>query len=362
MPPRKSSRTRTRIGGTSSSGRTGSTSWVVAVSSVATPPGTVRRVERYEVAVTAKRAGTSVEDLHHLVELGILRPDADGRFSEGDIRRVGVIHGLVAASVPLDLLASALRSGELSLDFVDDPSYSLFASFTDETFEELSARTGVPLHLLMAMREATGSAVPDPRESRSRRRNDDPRDHRVPVRPRVPSHHGGTQPGSATRSLSPASPRWSAVVFARIVSLSFARLFSRGRRCPPRSGSPGSQSPRSCASTTFVFVGCRVRPLADSPRPEPAPAPATPLQASGTGSRSRRRNAPSRTPIAPPGGPAGRGRCCSTAGSGPRLAARRRPGSIPPGRPGSFAFRNDSISDSTGPSATFSFRRVIRRS
>ena len=134
----------------------------MAVSSVATPPGTVRRVERYEVAVTAKRAGTSVEDLHHLVELGILRPDADGRFSEGDIRRVGVIHGLVAASVPLDLLASALRSGELSLDFVDDPSYSLFASFTDETFEELSARTGVPLHLLMAMREATGSAVPDP--------------------------------------------------------------------------------------------------------------------------------------------------------------------------------------------------------
>ena len=57
---------------------------------------------------------------------------------------------------------SALRSGDLSLDFVDDPAYSQFASFTGETFEELSARTGVPLHLLVAMREATGSGVPDP--------------------------------------------------------------------------------------------------------------------------------------------------------------------------------------------------------
>src|SRR6476620_11031726 len=125
-------------------------------------PATVRHVERYEIAIAAERADTRVEALRGLVELGILQPDADGRFSSGDIRRVGVIHSLVAASIPLDLLASALRSGELSFDFIDDPTYSLFASYSDETFEELSARTGVPLHLLVAMREATGSGVPDP--------------------------------------------------------------------------------------------------------------------------------------------------------------------------------------------------------
>ena len=119
-------------------------------------------MERYEIAIAAERAGASVEELRHLVELGILEPDADGRFSDGDVRRVGVVHSLVAASIPLDLLASALRSGDLSFDFVDDPAYSLFASFAGETFEELSARTGVPLHLLLTMREATGSAVPDP--------------------------------------------------------------------------------------------------------------------------------------------------------------------------------------------------------
>src|SRR3954447_2917155 len=126
------------------------------------PAATVRPVERYEVAIAAQRAGVSVDELHHLVELGILQPDADGRFSEGDVRRVTVIHSLVAASIPLDLVASALRSGDLSFDFVDDPTYSLFASFTGETFEDLSARTGVPLSLLVTMREATGGAVLDP--------------------------------------------------------------------------------------------------------------------------------------------------------------------------------------------------------
>jgi adenylate cyclase len=119
-------------------------------------------VERYEIAIAAERAGASVEELQHLVELGILQPDAVGRLSDGDVRRVGIVHSLVAASIPLDLLATALRSGDLSLDFVDDPAYGLFASFAGETFEELSARTGLPLHLLVAMREATGSAVPDP--------------------------------------------------------------------------------------------------------------------------------------------------------------------------------------------------------
>jgi len=97
-------------------------------------------VERYEIAIAAERAGTSVEELRGLVDLGILQLDADGRFSDGDIRRVGVVHSLVTASIPLDLLASALRSGDLSFDFIDDPSYSLFASYSDETFEELSSK------------------------------------------------------------------------------------------------------------------------------------------------------------------------------------------------------------------------------
>ena len=119
-------------------------------------------MEHYEIGVAAERAGTTVEELQQLVDLGILQPDADGRFSDGDVRRVGVIHGLTASSIPVDLVASALGSHDFSLDFVDDPSYSLFASYSNETFEDVSARTGIPLNLLTTMREATGSATPDP--------------------------------------------------------------------------------------------------------------------------------------------------------------------------------------------------------
>ena len=119
-------------------------------------------MERYEIGVAAERAGTTVEEMQQLVDLGILQPDADGRFSDGDVRRVGVIHGLTASSIPVDQVASALGSHDFSLDFVDDPSYSLFASYSNETFEDVSARTGIPLNLLTTMREATGSATPDP--------------------------------------------------------------------------------------------------------------------------------------------------------------------------------------------------------
>ena len=119
-------------------------------------------MERYEIGVTAERAGSSVEEIRQLVALGILQPDAEGRFTEGDVRRISVVQDLVASSIPLDLLAGALRTGDFSLDFVDHPSYNLFASYADETFEDVHTRTGIPMNMLLAVREATGSAVPDP--------------------------------------------------------------------------------------------------------------------------------------------------------------------------------------------------------
>ncbi len=92
------------------------------------------------------------------------------------------------------LLASALRSGDLSFDFIDDPAYSLFASFTDETFEELSARTGVPLHLLRGDARGHRLGRAGSGEPGSRGRDDDPSRHRVPAGPRVP----GRSPWNAT--------------------------------------------------------------------------------------------------------------------------------------------------------------------
>ena len=45
---------------------------------------------------------------------------------------------------------------------MDAPAYDRFATLSDETFEGLSERTGLPLDLLMLIREATGGAMPRP--------------------------------------------------------------------------------------------------------------------------------------------------------------------------------------------------------
>ena len=48
------------------------------------------------------------------------------------------------------------------MDFMETPTYERFSTLSTETFEGMAACTGVPLELLMVVREATGSAVPQP--------------------------------------------------------------------------------------------------------------------------------------------------------------------------------------------------------
>jgi adenylate cyclase len=121
-------------------------------------------VGKYSRQQAADRAGVSLDDLAPLVELGILTPDDGDRFSAGDVSRIGLIQSFVGAGIPLDGLAAAMRQGTLSLAFLDSPAYDLFASFSGVTFQELSTQTGVPVELLMVIREAIGSALPTPED------------------------------------------------------------------------------------------------------------------------------------------------------------------------------------------------------
>ncbi|MGH2393492.1 MAG: adenylate/guanylate cyclase domain-containing protein [Candidatus Limnocylindria bacterium] len=118
----------------------------------------------YSRQVAAERAGVSLDELNQLVELEVL-PQRDGdRFTAGDVRKAGLVHNLLAAGLPRDGMVAALRSGALSLDFMDSPVYQRFSSFSDVTFEELSNRTGVPVDLLMVVREAVGGSQPSPED------------------------------------------------------------------------------------------------------------------------------------------------------------------------------------------------------
>jgi adenylate cyclase len=68
---------------------------------------------------------------------------------------------LEQAGISLEELASGIGSGLLTLDFLDAPIFERFATFSDETFQQVSDRTGLPLRLLTLVREATGSATPN---------------------------------------------------------------------------------------------------------------------------------------------------------------------------------------------------------
>ncbi len=112
-------------------------------------------------ADVAARAGVEPAFVDRLCELGILTPENDD-FTEGDMRRARIMHALAAAGLPMEAVGEGIRVGIINLDFVDDPAYEHFTGLTDETFQQVSERTGIPFEVLAAMREATGSASPRP--------------------------------------------------------------------------------------------------------------------------------------------------------------------------------------------------------
>jgi adenylate cyclase len=121
-------------------------------------------VTHYSRQEAADRAGISLEDLSRQVDVGVITPLEGDRFSAGLVRKAGMIKSLEGAGLPLDGIASVIRSGGLSLDFMESPLYERFATISNVTFQQLSERTGVPVELLMVIREAIGSAQPSPQD------------------------------------------------------------------------------------------------------------------------------------------------------------------------------------------------------
>ena len=119
-------------------------------------------MEAFELTEAAERSGVSVEELRHLCDLGILTPDEDGRFTTSVLRRAALVKGLADAGIPLDGLGTAIRTGRVSLDFLDAPAFERFAALGGDTFAETAERTGVPIELLQFVRESSGSPTPLP--------------------------------------------------------------------------------------------------------------------------------------------------------------------------------------------------------
>ena len=118
----------------------------------------------YSIGDVARRAGVDRGYVSRLVEIGIVSSDQGGSFSEGDVRRVRLMQTLERAGVPLDGVATAIRRGDLSLEFMDLSYFGRLSPLTDVTFQELSKKTKTPVELLLAIREAAGFAEPSPED------------------------------------------------------------------------------------------------------------------------------------------------------------------------------------------------------
>lgn len=119
----------------------------------------------------AHRAGLSVDYVDRLVELRIVSPgEGTSPFSGGDVWRARFIHALEQGGVPLEVVGSAIQSGDLSFAFFDASYWDRFGGLAAKTYRELSAETGLSLDLLQTIRESMGFARPEPDD---RAREDD---------------------------------------------------------------------------------------------------------------------------------------------------------------------------------------------
>jgi adenylate cyclase len=119
-------------------------------------------VETLSRSDVAGRAGVDTDYVDTLVSLGIFTPDENGLFTAGAARATRVIRDLERGGLPLDGIAEAVKTGLIDFGLFDLGNYDRIAALTVHTFRETAERTGIPLHLLLVVREAIGFAVADP--------------------------------------------------------------------------------------------------------------------------------------------------------------------------------------------------------
>jgi adenylate cyclase len=139
----------------------------------------------------ATRAGVDAAYVRRLIDLGFL--DADAPPTAGVVRVVRMVDSLERTGISADAMARAQADGNLSFAYLEFPVFDRFSSLSPLTFSDLAAETGIPLDLLMVIREAVGFAQPNP--------DDLVRDDELTVVPAVRTHF--------ERGLSPAViERW----------------------------------------------------------------------------------------------------------------------------------------------------------
>jgi adenylate cyclase len=110
----------------------------------------------------ANQAEVSPDFLERLIELGALEPnDGDANYDSADAGRVRLLHAWEGAGLPPEDIMSLVRTGELSISWLDAPVIAR-AMRIEMTFGQLCSEEEVPLRTVQALYEAIGFAPPEP--------------------------------------------------------------------------------------------------------------------------------------------------------------------------------------------------------
>jgi len=115
---------------------------------------------RFDQATFAAEAGTTVERVGRLVEIGALVP-VDGTFSEGDVVRSRLIEAFEASGIELDHIATGIRERAMTLEYVEQ-FYPHPGPLTGRTYEAFAAELGTRGPLLAPAIAAMGLPAPRP--------------------------------------------------------------------------------------------------------------------------------------------------------------------------------------------------------
>ena len=118
-------------------------------------------VDGISIREVAERAGVDLDYVTRLVDVGVLAPGGDGAFTHGDARRARIYQSLERAGLPFRTMVEALERGELSFASLDSPLYDRFSGLSSTSFRDVSEREGIPLELLLVIRQAAGFAQAD---------------------------------------------------------------------------------------------------------------------------------------------------------------------------------------------------------
>lgn len=111
------------------------------------------------LAEVAEQAEVDAGFVERLVAARAIEPEGSGRYTETDVRRVRLLHAWDDAGLPAERVMELVRSGDLSVAWLDTPAVTR-AGRREETLEELCAETATEIAQVQAMYEALGFAPP----------------------------------------------------------------------------------------------------------------------------------------------------------------------------------------------------------